>query len=78
MVSIRRLHLTDILSIRQRINEIVASKKTFFGPFARSGYDEESGSPTSEADNVQEEFKLSLPNENNLKKFEAELIVLNV
>ena len=60
---------------RQRTNEIIANKKAFFGPFARGDTEEENGSVASEADLMNGEYILSIPNENNIQKFENDLIV---
>jgi len=59
---------------RQRINEILAEKR-FVLPLWNA-VDEEVISQESEDDRLYDEIPLSLPNENNLQKFENDLIVI--
>ena len=60
---------------RQKINEIVANKRTYFGPFAQAENMDELISTPHEAEMGYEEPKLLDPNDNNLTKFEVDLMV---
>ena len=54
----------------------MSNKRSFIGPYARGNLEEELGSNGgSEVEPAAEEHRLLVPNENNLIKFEAEMIV---
>lgn len=62
-------------SYRQKIQEILSSKKRFFGPVTTGTCEDESLSVGSESGLIFEDFTLVLPQEDKLAKFEADLIV---
>jgi hypothetical protein len=59
---------------RQRINEIIAAKRVVYPLWTAA--EEEVISQESDDDRIFDEVPLSIPNENNLQKFENELVVM--